>query len=207
MNTTFSLIKKADAGGLPLLIARILLGGTFIYMGVHKVLDPVEFLKLIRQYEMVPESPPYFLNGMAVVFPWLEIVSGTALLLGMYVRGSVAMMAVMLCVFTPVIFIRAMHIHATEGIPFTQVEFDCGCGAGVVVIWTKLLENIGFFAVAVLVFFSKSRKFCLDLWFERRRPDPMFCHLCGYAVQNPTNGLCERCVTPPDLSSLTPEPA
>ena len=137
MNTTLSLIKKADAGGLPLLIARILLGGTFIYMGVHKVLDPVEFLKLIRQYEMVPESPPYFLNGMAVVFPWLEIVSGTALLLGMYVRGSVAMMAVMLCVFTPVIFIRAMHIHATEGIPFTQVEFDCGCGAGVVVIWTR----------------------------------------------------------------------
>jgi len=75
MKATPSLLHKADTTGLPLLLIRLFLGGLFIYMGVHKVEDPVAFLKLIRMYEMVPESPPYFLNGIAVVLPWLPLVS------------------------------------------------------------------------------------------------------------------------------------
>ena len=207
MNTTPSLLQKTDASGLPLLIVRLLLGGIFIYMGVHKVQDPVSFLKLIRQYEMLPESPPYFLNGSAIVLPWLEIICGAALILGMYIRGSAAILAIMLCVFTPAIFIRAMSIHATQGTPFMEIEFDCGCGAGIVVIWTKLLKNLGLLAIALLALFSGSRKFCLDLWFERRKSNPMFCHFCGYAVKNPIKGLCDECITPPDLASAAPEPA
>ena len=35
------------------LLARCFLGGFFIYMGLHKALHPVEFLKLLRQYDVL----------------------------------------------------------------------------------------------------------------------------------------------------------
>lgn len=207
MNTTPSLLQKADATGLPLLLIRLFLGGLFIYMGVHKVADPVAFLKLIRMYEMVPESPPYFLNGTAIILPSLEIICGLVLILGLYIRGSAAMLAVMLAVFTPAILLRALNIQQAEGTPFMDIKFDCGCGGGEVIIWTKLLKNTGLFALAVLALLSQTRKFTLDMWLERRKPGPMFCHLCSYAVKHPTKGLCESCLTPPDLSQQTASPA
>ncbi len=200
MNTSPSLLNKADGTGLPLLLIRLFLGGLFISMGIHKVEDPVAFLKLIRMYEMVPESPPYFLNSAAIVLPWLEIICGVVLILGLYVRGAAALIAVMLVVFTPAIFLRALNIQQAEGTPFMDIKFDCGCGGGVVIIWIKLLKNTGLFILALLAVLSQTRKFTLDMWLERRRPNPMFCHLCSYAVKYPTKGLCESCLTPPDLS-------
>ena len=46
--------RTADV--LPLL-ARLLLGVLFIYMGLNKALHPVEFLKLLRQYDVLIRLP------------------------------------------------------------------------------------------------------------------------------------------------------
>ena len=109
------------------------------------------------------------------------------------------MIAVMLAVFTPAILLRALAIQAAEGTPFFEIAFDCGCGAGVVVIWQKLLTNTALFLAALIGVFSLSRRFCLSMWFARRSPVTEFCHLCGYAVREAKAGLCEKCATPPVL--------
>ena len=207
MATTATVIRRLDASGIPLLAARLVLGGMFIYMGAHKAADPVEFLKLVRQYQMLPESPAVFLNGTAIVLPWLEVLCGVALILGTSVRGAAGLMAVMLCVFTPVIFLRAMEIRAQTGTPFFQIAFDCGCGSGEVIIWKKLLGNLGLAALALLALWSRSRRFCLALWFAGRRPDSLYCHWCGYAVQHPQMGLCGKCATPPPFPVAAPDAA
>lgn len=202
-----SILRRADETGVPLLIVRLVLGVLFIYMGVQKVGHPVEFLKQIRLYEMLPESPGIFLNGTALVLPWMEILCGTALILGLWVRGAAGLIGLMLGVFTPAILMRTLAIRAEEGTPFLQIAFDCGCGAGEVVAWTKMLTNTGLLALALTGLVSRSRRFCLSLWFERRRPDPSFCHLCGYAVQETRVGLCERCAQPPARPSADREAA
>ena len=79
------------------------------------------------------------------------------------------MLGLMLLVFTPVVFVRAMAIHNSTGTPFFEIEFDCGCGAGNVIIWKKLLENIALFPVTLVALFSRSRRFCLATWLTRRR--------------------------------------
>ena len=135
-----SILRRVDASGLPLLLARLLLGGLFVYMGIHKVLDPKDFLLQVRAYGLLPETPAFFLNGAAIVLPWLEVACGIALILGAWVRGAAVLIALMLAAFTPAIFLRAMAIRAELGTPFFQIEFDCGCGAGVVIIWEKLLS-------------------------------------------------------------------
>jgi len=157
-----SLFRRADEAGVPILLIRFALGVFFIWMGVTKIGDPVAFLKSIRMFEMLPETPPYYLNATAVVLPWLEVFCGTALILGLWIRGAAACIGVMLCVFTPAIFLRTMHIHDTEGTPFLQIAFDCGCGTGEVIIWRKLIENSGLLLLAVLALLARSRKYTLS---------------------------------------------
>ncbi len=156
-----SIIRRLDESGVPLLVVRLVLGGLFIYMGLVKVGDPIDFLKLVHQYEMLPESAPVFLNTVAIVLPWLEIFTGAALILGVYLRGGAATMAIMFVAFTPAIFLRAMSIRAAEGTPFFEIAFDCGCGTGVVIIWKKLLTNGGLFLLSIYALFSRSQRFCL----------------------------------------------
>ena len=167
MQQSPSLLRRLDGTGVPLLLARLLIGGFFIYMGIVKIQDPVAFLKQVRLYEMLPESPPHLLNGTAILLPWLEVVCGLALVLGVYLRGAGTIIALMLVVFTPAIFLRAWGIHSTEGTPFLEIAFDCGCGTGAVIIWQKLLGNTGLLLGALVAVFSASRRFCLP---SGRRP-------------------------------------
>ncbi len=193
------LLRQIDQSGVPLLLARLIVGCVFVYMGALKVADPFEFLKAIRQFQMMPETPGLLLNSTAIVLPWLEIFAGVALVLGVFIRGAAAMLIVMLCVFTPAILIRALSIQATAGTPFFDIKFDCGCGGGPVIIWKKLLENFGLIVLAFVAFVSRSRRFTLDLWLSRRVAHSGYCHLCGYAAPRPVAGLCERCATPPAI--------
>ena len=47
-------------------IARCIIGMLFLYMGIVKALQPTDFLKLIRQYDMVDNY--LLLNSMAIIF-------------------------------------------------------------------------------------------------------------------------------------------
>jgi uncharacterized membrane protein YphA (DoxX/SURF4 family) len=142
-------------------LVRLFLGGYFIHGGVVKALDPAVFLKVVRLYDMLPETPAVLLNGTAIVLPWVEIVCGVALVVGLFIRGAGVLIAAMLCVFTPAIFLRALAVTAEEGISFFQVEFDCGCGTGNEIIWLKLCKNTGLLLLAIFAIVSRSRRFCL----------------------------------------------
>jgi len=120
-------------------LGRCLLGAVFVYMGLSKALHPEEFLKLVRQYELT--SNPLILNSIAAALPWFEAVCGMLLAAGIAVRGTALVVVLMLVPFTLVIIKRALTLAATQGLPFTSIKFDCGCGAGEVVIWHKLIEN------------------------------------------------------------------
>jgi uncharacterized membrane protein YphA (DoxX/SURF4 family) len=190
-------IRRADRTGLPLLAIRVVLGLMFVYMGLNKLVDPVVFLKAIHQYRMLPESPGIYLNLAAVVLPWLEIFAGMALLLGMHIRGAALALIIMLGVFTPAVYLRALEVQRETPQSFFDIKFDCGCGSGPEVIWRKLLMNIGLFLLALGALLSKSRKCCLSILFERRSAPVRYCHFCEYAVKRTQAGLCSTCATPP----------
>jgi len=133
---------SAERGGsadIVALLARWVLGALFLYMGLSKALHPEEFLKLVRQYEMV--SSPFLLNLIAAVLPWFEVFCGLLLIAGVAVRGTAVMLVLMLVPFTLLVLKRALAIAGAQGLPFCVVKFDCGCGAGEVLICNKLLEN------------------------------------------------------------------
>src|SRR5688500_4709550 len=138
-----SRIRLADIAAIG---ARWLLGGMFIYMGLSKALHPVEFLKLVRQYNLTDES--LLLNLVASALPWFEVFCGLLLVLGIAVRGAALLLVAMLVPFSILILQRALGIQEARGIPFCAIKFDCGCGAGEVLICRKLVENTLLTAVA-----------------------------------------------------------
>jgi uncharacterized membrane protein YphA (DoxX/SURF4 family) len=140
MTSAPSLPDRCQAREWLALLARCVLGALFIYMGLHKALHPVEFLKLVRQYDVL--HPPFLLNLVASTLPWFEAFCGTLLLVGIAVRGTALMLLAMLIPFSVVVLLRALAMHQAGGLPFCAIKFDCGCGAGEVLICRKLAENV-----------------------------------------------------------------
>ncbi len=140
-------------------LARWLLGAVFLYLGLNKALHPVEFLKLVRQYDLVQSS--LLLNSIAAALPWFEIFCGLLLLAGVAVRGTAVMLIVMLVPFTVIVFRRALVIQSALAIPFCAVKFDCGCGTGEVFICGKLLENCLLILLSIWLLAGYGRKLCV----------------------------------------------
>jgi uncharacterized membrane protein YphA (DoxX/SURF4 family) len=158
MNTSPSSWSRTAADTFAVL-ARWLLGAVFLYMGLNKALHPVEFLKMVRQYDLVQSS--LLLNSIAGALPWFEIFCGLLLLAGVAVRGTAVMLIVMLVPFTVLVFRRALAIQSAQHIPFCAIKFDCGCGTGEVFICRKLVENFLLIVFSVWLLAGYGRKLCI----------------------------------------------
>jgi hypothetical protein len=97
----------------------------------------------------------------------------------------------MLVVFIPAIALRTLAMmRADPQLSFFDVQFDCGCGTGVEIIWIKLLKNTGLTLLALIVLFSRSRRFCVANLFERCSAGQTASHPhCNRPVAESTDGL------------------
>ena len=134
--------------------ARVFLGVLFVYTGLVKAFQPVEFLKLLREYNLTENS--LLLNFIAGTLPWFEVFTGLLLLLGIGVRGAGLLALAMLVPFTLAVAQRAAAIHAANGTAFCGIRFNCGCGTGEVLICRKLVENVGLILLAAIVAFVRA---------------------------------------------------
>lgn len=164
--------RPSPALQLASVAARWLLGALFVYTGLQKVVDPVAFLKLVRQYDLV--QSPFLLNAIAAALPWFEVICGALLLAGVAVRGTAAALLGILLPFTGVVWRRALVLQAAKGIPFCAVKFDCGCGTGKVFICVKLWENGALFLLGVWLLFGYGRQWALRYsLFSREAREPV----------------------------------
>lgn len=150
--------KKGRALDAATVLARWLLGALFLYMGLNKALYPVEFLKLVRQYDWVHH--PLLLNSIAATLPWFEIFCGGLLVAGVAVRGAALMLLLMLAPFTWIVWQRALTLQAALEIPFCAIKFDCGCGFGEVFICHKLAENAVLMLLSAWLLTGRGRQLC-----------------------------------------------
>jgi uncharacterized membrane protein YphA (DoxX/SURF4 family) len=148
--------RTADA---LIVLARWLVGALFIYMGLSKALDPVGFLKLVRQYELL--HAPLLLNLAASTLPWFEVFCGVLLVLGLAVRGTALMSVAMLVPFTVLVLIRALELSKASGQSLCALKFDCGCGGGEVWICGKLMENFLLTLLSIWLVCSRNSRLCL----------------------------------------------
>jgi putative oxidoreductase len=96
------------------LAGRWILGITFIYASLHKIISPADFAKIVYGYDLFPAM---FINLIAIVIPFLELVAGFALIIGLYPRSAAIIINALLLAFVTVLAINLIRGH----------EFDCGC--------------------------------------------------------------------------------
>ncbi|HOE27734.1 MAG: DoxX family membrane protein [Candidatus Aureabacteria bacterium] len=97
-----------------LLLARLFLGGLFVYASLHKLADPVSFSRIVYGYKILP---PWAINLTAIVLPGVELAAGALLLAGLLRRGAALAVSLSLLVF-----ICALAFNLARGL-----DFDCGC--------------------------------------------------------------------------------
>ncbi len=130
-----------------------------VVLGLSKALHPVDFLKILQQYGMTENH--VVLNGIAAALPWFEIFCGLLLLGGIAVRGTALLSIAMLVPFSAIVLHRALALHESMAIPFCAIRFNCGCGAGEVIICHKLLENGFLILISGLLLTTTPRRWCL----------------------------------------------
>ena len=150
--------RALQALDLVTVLARWFVGGAFIYLGVLKLIDPVQFLKMVRQYDLV--QTPWLLNTIAATLPWFEVVCGTLLIAGIAVRGAALNLLLMLIPFTALVLKRSLAVAAAQQLPFCAVSFDCGCGTGEVNICQKIIENSALIVLSCWLLAGRGRQLC-----------------------------------------------
>jgi len=93
---------------------RLYIGGVFVFASMNKVIYPAEFAETIASYQILPY---WSVNAAAAVLPWLEMVCGVLLFLGVRVKAAALLIAAMLGVFTV-----AIAVNLARGTPI-----GCGC--------------------------------------------------------------------------------
>ena len=96
------------------LAARMILGLVFIAAALPKIADPPGFAKAIWAYALFP---PWSLNPLALLLPWLELFCGLALCLGRWVRAAALWSSALLLSFSLALTVNLARHH----------PIDCGC--------------------------------------------------------------------------------
>lgn len=93
---------------------QFVLAAVFVVAGFGKIADPPGFAHEIHNYGLLPGAA---VNVLALALPWLEVVCGLALFLGLARRSAARILGALLVVFT-----IAISINLVRGRPV-----DCGC--------------------------------------------------------------------------------
>jgi len=96
------------------LVARLVVGGVWLYAGWLKIGDPAASVAAVRAYELLPGS---LVSTVGYVLPPLEIVLGVALILGLLSRGAALLSGLLATAF--IIGIASAWARG--------LQIDCGC--------------------------------------------------------------------------------
>jgi uncharacterized membrane protein YphA (DoxX/SURF4 family) len=141
-------------------LARIVLGGIFIYSGTVKILDPSGFAQAVSNYRIIPD---WLVNPFALVLPWIETVAGISMILGIWIPGGSLVIGSLLLVFT--IALSAALIRG--------LDISCGCFSttqeGQTITWSYLVRDIILFIMTGFVFLRDTGLASLERVFSRGR--------------------------------------
>ena len=142
MNSMRSYVKQVLTSEYLALVLRIFVGYYFIYASMSKIPYPAQFAEILAMYRLFPYP---FVNVLAVVVPWMELVSGLFIIIGLRNRASAILIMLLYIGFN-----IAIGLNVIIGSPIT-----CGCydTVGEPVSWLKIGKNTVWFLFTLQVFF------------------------------------------------------
>ena len=125
---------------LTIRFCRVAIGVVFIAAALAKIGDAASFAAQIHNYRLLPIGAE---NLVAILLPWIELIAGLALVLGVQARSGAWLTAAMMVVFTAAVGQAVAR----------NLDFECGCfgtADATRVGGMKLLENLIFTGTAII---------------------------------------------------------
>jgi len=95
-------------------VLRLIIGISFVYAAVDKIIHLDQFARIIYNYHQVPGQ---FINVFALFLPWVEMIAGILIIVGYWEKAAALIVGGML-----VMFIIALSQALIKG-----VNIECGC--------------------------------------------------------------------------------
>ena len=150
-------------GHRPILcLARVYLGGVFLLACYHKLLDPRSFALDVATYQFLPL---FSVNLFALVLPWVELLAGAMLVVGLRVRAAALLTSGMMLAFM-VALGWALHLG---------LDMSCGCFAsqatarGDTISWHTMLRDGGWLLLSLYILLFDREPIGLEMWLCPRR--------------------------------------
>lgn len=143
------------------LLARLYLGGLFVYAAWHKLLHPNTFALDVATYDLLPLA---LINLTALILPWVEVVAGVLLVAGFRTRAAALLVAGMMAIF----------IAALASALWRGLDMSCGCFAAQdssdPISGLTLVRDAGWLALALYVLVFDRRPLGVDRLLKERQP-------------------------------------
>ena len=129
-------------------VARLILGGVFIYASLDKILHPGDFAKAVANYKVL--TSPALINLVGVILPWCELLAGVLIIVRVWAKGAWTVLTGLTAVFIVLIAVTMAR----------GIDVNCGCfsttGASKVG-WDLLVRDILLLIPAALAFLGLRR--------------------------------------------------
>jgi putative oxidoreductase len=108
------LMKELIRNKWLVVLFRLIVGITFVYASLDKIVHPDQFARVVYNYKILPGS---LINIFAITLPWVELFCGLFLILGLFVESSSFLLGLLLVSFT-----IALSVNFLRG-----ADIACGC--------------------------------------------------------------------------------
>src|SRR5262245_24640090 len=141
--TVTAVMEQAPARWQRLVLTLVRLGmaAVFVTAAVPKIQAPDLFAASVLNYKILPA---WGVNTTAIVLPWLELLLGVFLAVGVWVRACAAWMSVLM-----VTFMIAFASATARGLDISCGCFEVGEHAKPTSVWWVVLRDTAFLAAAV----------------------------------------------------------
>ncbi len=141
------------------IIIRFILGAIFIAAGIPKILDTASFASVVYNYHLLPDI---FINIFAITLPWLEVIIGAFLIMGIWMPGTVIIYNLLM-----IAFIGALTFNTIRGL-----DISCGCfgsESGDIIDMDTILRDIIILSASMyLLFVVFIKKITSDNFFAKK---------------------------------------
>ncbi len=128
-------------------VFSLIVGGLFIWAGILKIIDPLDFARNVSNYRVLP---PKLSLVVAITLPWIELLCGIFIIIGIWRRASALLISLLL-----IGFIALIGITIIRGI-----SVDCGCFGTFSrkADFILMAQDLGMLLLSGTVFFKAKQK-------------------------------------------------
>ena len=133
---------------------------TFIYACIHKIAVPYDFALQVATYQILPLS---LVNLQAIILPWVELVVGVLLIIGLLTRP-----AALVTIGMNIMFIAAIAMALAA-----DLQLQCGCFAaadvGDQMDSSLIVRDAIFMVIGAVVVYIRPDRLTVDRWLDNRK--------------------------------------